>query len=85
MLRVVEVELRVDVKDCSNLARALSVDEVNLPRGIRTKITCNGDRELVYVVEAALTDPRQVLSIWNTIDDLLRSLKALLSLDREAL
>jgi len=74
-----EVTLRIRVMDCVNVAKALIVDEVGLPNGIRTSIECNGD-ELRYTLRAEVGNPRNVLSAWNTIDDLLRNLKAILSI-----
>lgn len=75
------VSLRVRVKDCLSVVKALRVDETGLPSGIRTSIGCNGD-ELNYVVYAEVTNPRIILSAWNTIDDLLRNLKAILSIQQ---
>jgi hypothetical protein len=74
-----EVTLRIKVMDCSDVVKALMVDEVNLPKGIRTSIECSGD-ELRYTLRAEIGNPRNVLSAWNTIDDLLRNLKAILSI-----
>jgi len=74
-----EVTLRIKVIDCSDVVKALMVDEVNLPKCIRTSIECSGD-ELRYTLRAEVGNPRNVLSAWNTIDDLLRNLKAILSI-----
>lgn len=75
------LELSIKVNHCEDALRALRVDEVNLPRGIRTSISCLGD-ELKYVVEADVDNPRVILTAWNTVDDFLRGLRALLGVDK---
>ena len=71
------VNIKVGANDCVNILKALKVDEVGLPEGIKTSINCTNN-ELNYTVSAVATDPKVALSVWNTIDDFLRNLKAIL-------
>ncbi|ABW02701.1 KEOPS complex subunit Pcc1 [Caldivirga maquilingensis] len=71
------VNVKVRTSDCLNILKALKVDEVGLPEGIKTSINCIND-EINYTVSAVVTDPKVTLSVWNTIDDFLRNLKAVL-------
>ncbi|WP_291766295.1 KEOPS complex subunit Pcc1 [Caldivirga sp. UBA161] len=71
------VNVKVRTNDCVSILKALKVDEVGLPEGIKTSINCIND-EINYTISAEATNPRVALSVWNTIDDFLRNLKAIL-------
>ncbi len=64
-----------DVRMCSALADSLRVDEVELPDGVSTSLECVDD-VLTYHVTFCLKQVDDVLTLFNTVDDLLRCLKA---------
>lgn len=72
------LELRISVNDCLNTVKALNVDEVNLPQGIVTRLDC-ANSVLLYMIQANIDNAKAVLSVWNTVNDLLANLKAVLS------
>ncbi len=74
------VVLEVEVPDCRHVRDALAPDDEQAPPGIGISSTCVGE-VLRYVVEAP-QEPRMVLRVKNTVDDLLRHVKAVLGLSR---
>ncbi|MGC9136215.1 KEOPS complex subunit Pcc1 [Caldivirga sp.] len=82
MRRELTVNVKVRTSDCASIVKALKVDEVGLPEGIRTSINCVNN-EVNYMVSAEVTNPRVTLSVWNTIDDFLRNLKAVMQVSKD--
>lgn len=72
---VAEVELRLE--DPVALARALEPDNRAAPPGVR--VECRGSTVLYCIVEAECRSPRGILTLRNTVDDLLQSLQAAVS------
>ena len=60
-------------EDCEAMMKSLMPDEKDLPRGLSSRILCDGNRliyELYYDV-----DSEELLSIYNTLDDLIRNVR----------
>ncbi|WP_084019826.1 KEOPS complex subunit Pcc1 [Vulcanisaeta thermophila] len=63
--------------DCEALVNSLRVDEAGLPRGLASSIWCDGD-VMVYELNFDVNG-NKLLSVYNTLDDLIRNVKAVLN------
>ncbi|MFP3298678.1 MAG: KEOPS complex subunit Pcc1 [Thermocladium sp.] len=75
----IEIELTINLGDkCHIIAQSLMVDEKDLPCSISTDLSCKDD-ELIYKASVETRNPSLILTLHNTVDDLIRSLKASLA------
>lgn len=72
---VLEVPLN-SREDCEAAVRALMPDEGGLPAGLSSSIRCDGGT-LIYELGYDV-DSTEFLSVYNTIDDLIRNLRVVL-------
>ncbi len=72
------IVLEVEAPMCEHVRGALAPDDVGAPPGIEVRSLCR-DGRLIYVVEVP-QEPQALLRAKNTVDDVLRSLKAVLGL-----
>jgi len=73
----VEVYLKFqDFETCNAVLKAVSIDDVELPEGQRVERRECRDDTLVYTICCRVQTAEDVLSLWNTIDDLVRSIRA---------
>ena len=75
----IEIELAINLGNkCRIIAQSLMVDEKDLPCCISTSLSCRNN-ELIYRTSTETKDPSLILTLHNTVDDLIRSLKASLA------
>ncbi len=73
------VSLYIEVgSECEVVVKSLMVDERDLPSGISTSMRCQ-DGVLIYEVSASIDEPSSILTAYNTLDDLIRNLRAALA------
>jgi len=69
---------------CEAVRRALEVDNVELPDCVdRIEMACSGDT-LHIVVTGKVIESQDLLTIWSTLDDIMRCVKASIEALREA-
>lgn len=73
-----KVRLQIPHVDCEILHKSLSVDEINLPEDLSSRIYCL-DNALIYEVNFKVKNCEKMLSLANTIDDFLRNLKVIIN------
>ncbi|MFB6470741.1 MAG: KEOPS complex subunit Pcc1 [Vulcanisaeta sp. AZ3] len=64
-------------EDCETVVKALMPDEKDLPTGLSSSIKCDGGK-LIYELHYDI-DSTELLSVYNTIDDLMRNLKIIIN------
>lgn len=72
------IVLEVDTPTCGDVRGALAPDDAEAPPGVNVTSLCR-DGRLIYIVEVP-QEPQAVLKAKNTVDDVLRHLKAILGL-----
>lgn len=76
---IISVSLYIEVgNECEVVAKSLMVDERDLPSGVSTSMRCQ-DGVLIYQVSASIDEPSSILTAYNTLDDLIRNLRAALA------
>ncbi len=72
------VELKIDLRStdmCLTVLKSVSVDDVELPDRQKIVYRSCEDGSLVYKLCSDIVSPEDVLSLWNTVDDLIRSIR----------
>ncbi|GGP21721.1 hypothetical protein GCM10007981_14680 [Thermocladium modestius] len=78
-LQMMSASLYIEVgNECDVVAKSLMVDERDLPSGISTSMKCQ-DGVLIYEVITSIDEPSSILTAYNTLDDLIRNLRAALA------
>ncbi len=72
--RACRAVIRASVEHPGDLAKALEPDNARAPPGV--SVMCTGDGVLECVVEVECRGPRGILTLRNTVDDLLQALQA---------
>jgi len=73
------VELKIDLKsteNCTAILSSVKVDDIDLPSKQQISARECIDSTLRYVICSIIERPEDVLSLWNTVDDIIRSIKA---------
>ncbi len=73
----IEVEIEVDTPHAREVEEAVRVDNVDLPQGIQLT-TYHTERAIFIVAKCECDDPKKVLTLRNTIDDILTHIKTVL-------
>lgn len=68
--------IRLETRDCLHIARALQPDNESTPPHIRVECRGVGEALECEVRVEGCGDPRRILTLRNTVDDLLASVKA---------
>lgn len=79
------IRIEVDTEDAEEIARALSVDNVDLPKGMEIKVEW---REGKVIVSIEMQGVESILTLRNTADEILTHIDALMKVfnrDRESL
>ena len=68
---------------CESCCRSIKVDNVDIPKCIKSiDIYCR-DNILVLSLDCEVFESRDILTIWSTIDDIVRCVKAAITSIRE--
>ncbi len=79
-LQMMSASLYIEVgNECDVVAKSLMVDERDLPSGISTSMKCQDGGVLIYEVITSIDEPSSILTAYNTLDDLIRNLRAALA------
>lgn len=70
------LKIAVGAEAATALARALGADNISAPPGITVTCSAASDYLVCDIIVRGCGDPKKVLSLRNTVDDLLISLKA---------
>ncbi|MGC9105223.1 MAG: KEOPS complex subunit Pcc1 [Thermoprotei archaeon] len=73
----IRIEIEIPTDHAAEIERSVSVDNVGIPEGIELKVY-RGDRVLYIVAECTCVEPRKILTLRNTVDDLLVNVNAVL-------
>ncbi len=60
---------------CNSILRCVSVNDVDLPAEQRIINRSCRDSKLVYIICSRVRSAEDVLSLWNTLDDLIRNIR----------
>ncbi len=74
----IEIDL-VNYENCDACRRSISVDNVDVPDCIRRIVLYCTDSKLVIDVYCEVAQSKDILTLWSTIDDIVRCVKSVLS------
>ncbi len=73
----IRIEIEIPTDHAAEIEKSVSVDNVGIPEGIELKLY-HGDRVLYVIAECTCVEPKKILSLRNTVDDLLVNVNAVL-------
>lgn len=81
---IVDLKIRLNnVDECEAVRKAVQVDNTDLPECIREiSLRCD-ESTLVTYISCEISESQNILTIWSTVDDLVRCIRAALEALRE--
>lgn len=70
------IRLEISTENPSEILNAIQVDNVELPEGMTIKMKEN-EKGVEIIVEMRYTDPRSILTLRNTVDEILEHVEML--------
>ncbi len=81
---ILNMRIRLDTADeCEAVRKAVQVDNIDLPECIREIVMRCSDSTLETYLLCEISDSQNILTIWSTVDDLVRCIRAALDALRE--
>lgn len=73
----VELEIEIETPHAREVEEALRVDNTDIPEGLKLS-TYHNDKAIYIVAECDCEDPKRVLTLRNTVDEILTHIRAVL-------
>ncbi|MCG2909112.1 MAG: KEOPS complex subunit Pcc1 [Sulfolobaceae archaeon] len=70
------VSIRVESNNASVIAKSIEVDNIDLPMGMEI-VTRNEGSEIVVVVTMEIKNPSDIMTLRNTVDEILQHINTL--------
>ncbi|MDT7875924.1 MAG: KEOPS complex subunit Pcc1 [Sulfolobaceae archaeon] len=70
------VSIRVESNNASVIAKSIEVDNIDLPTGMEI-VTRNEGSEIVVVVAMEIKNPSDIMTLRNTVDEILQHINTL--------
>jgi hypothetical protein len=70
------VSIKVESNNASVIAKSIEVDNIDLPMGMEI-ITRNEGSEIVVVVTMEIKNPSDIMTLRNTVDEILQHINTL--------
>lgn len=70
---ILSLTIRVKTSQPENVAKVISVDNVNIPKGMSIKVSAGKDEVIIEIV-MSITRASDILTVKNTADDILRQI-----------
>ena len=70
------ISVRVESNNANVIAKSIEVDNINLPEGMEI-ITKSEGSEIVVIVTMEIKNPSDIMTLRNTVDEILQHVQAL--------